>query len=124
MKRNWDIIREILLKAEELNPECTLILSDFDEDRAHEIVYHVKLLDESGLIKVSIVEFLGDANIHFDLDRLTWAGHDFLDAVRNDSMWNKTKEMITDKGGAMTLELIKSFAISLAKTALGISSVG
>jgi|694.fasta_scaffold73953_3 hypothetical protein len=120
MKRNWDTIREILLKTEELTPGCTLRLSDFDEVRAHEIAYHVKLLDESGLIKVSILEFAGDVGIHFDLDRLTWSGHEFLDVIRNDSMWNKTKEMITNKGGAMTFELVKSFAISLAKTALGI----
>jgi hypothetical protein len=120
MKRNWDTIREILLRTEELTLGCTLGLSDFEKDREHEIAYHVKLLDESGLIKVSILEYSGDADIYFDLDRLTWSGHDFLDAIRNDSIWNKTKQMITDKGGAMTFELIKSFAISLAKTALGI----
>jgi hypothetical protein len=120
MKRNWDTIREILLKAEELTPGATLRLSDFDTARADEIAYHLKLLDESGLINVSTAEFLGAAGIHFDLDRLTWSGHDFLDAVRNDSIWNKTKAMISEKGGAMTFELIKSFAISVAKTALGI----
>lgn len=120
MKRNWDTIRDVLLKAEKLEPDATLRLSDFDEEKADEIAYHVKLLDESGLIKVSIDEFCGGAGIHFDLYRLTWSGHDFLDAIRNESTWSKTKAMITDKGGAMTFELIKSVAISLTKTALGL----
>jgi hypothetical protein len=120
MKRSWDTIREILLKSEELELDTTLRLSDFDEDRTDEIAYHVKLLEESGLIKVSIVEFCGGAGIHFDLERLTWSGHDFLDAVRNETTWSKTKAMISDKGGAMTFELIKSVAIALAKTAIGI----
>jgi hypothetical protein len=120
MKRNWDTIRKILLKSEELSPDDTLRPSDFNEDRADEIAYHVKLLDEAGLIKASIVEYSGGAGIHFDLERLTWSGHDFLDAVRNESIWSKTKAKITDKGGAMTFDLIKSVAIELAKTALGI----
>ena len=41
MKRNWDIIREILIAVEDLEPEKNLTLSDFDTDRAHDISYHV-----------------------------------------------------------------------------------
>jgi Hypothetical protein (DUF2513) len=73
MKRNWDTIREILLRAEALEPDTTLRLSDFDENRSDEIAYHVKLLKEAELIQVSIAEFLGGAGIHFDLERLTWS---------------------------------------------------
>jgi DNA-binding transcriptional ArsR family regulator len=120
MKRNWDIIREILLKTEELLPEENLTLSNFDSDKSDEISYHVKLLEEAGLIKVSIAEFLGGNDIHFDLERLTWTGHEFLDAIRSETIWSKTKKTISEKGGSMTYELIKSVAIGLAKTAMGI----
>lgn len=120
MKRDWDTIREILLKSEELETDATLTLSDFDVSRHGEIAYHVKLLDESGLIKVSIIEYYGDSGIHFDLGRLTWSGHELLDAIRNDTIWNKTKSIITAKSGAMTFDLIKSVAIDFATTAIGI----
>jgi Hypothetical protein (DUF2513) len=114
MKRNWDTIREILLRAEALESDTTLRLSDFDENRSDEIAYHVKLLKEAELIQVSIAEFLGGAGIHFDLERLTWSGHEFLDAIRNVTIWDKTKATIAEKGGTMTFELVKSVAIKLA----------
>ncbi len=118
MKRNWDTIREILLKGEELEFGNTLTISDFDEIRAKEIEYHVKLLKESNLIKATVVEFYG-GGCQFDLESLTWSGHDFLDAIRNDTIWNKTKTTIATKSGSMTFELIKSIAIELAKAAIG-----
>jgi len=55
MKRNWDTIREILLKTEEQKIGSDLSLNDFDSDRIDEISYHVKLLEESGLIKASTI---------------------------------------------------------------------
>lgn len=120
MKRNWDTIREILFKTEELEPGRSLRLDDFDQGRADEIAYHVNLLKESGLIKVSIMEFSGDAGIHFDLECLTWMGHDFLDAIRNETIWKKIKTVIAEKGGSMTFDVIKALAITLAKTTMGI----
>ncbi|MGZ8158118.1 MAG: DUF2513 domain-containing protein [Methylobacter sp.] len=120
MKRNWDTIREILLRAEALESGTTLRLSDFDENRSDEIAYHVQLLKEAELIQVSILEYLGGAGIHFDLERLTWSGHELLDAIRSETIWDKTKTTITNKGVAMTFELIKSVAIGLATTAMGI----
>ena len=51
MKRNWDTIREILIKLEEMPPEKgSLHLSDFPPERNHEFSYHVELLIEAGLI--------------------------------------------------------------------------
>jgi hypothetical protein len=42
MERNWDIIREILIKFEKLDPEKDpLQLEDFPEDRAYEYSHHV-----------------------------------------------------------------------------------
>jgi len=120
MERNWDTIREILIAAESLEPDTTLGLSDFPEDRAHEISYHAELLEEAGLVHASIYKTLGLGPTQFHLYRLTWSGHELLDAIRNESIWRKTKSTITSKGGSMTFELIKSVAIELAKTAMGL----
>jgi hypothetical protein len=46
--------------------------------------------------------------------RLTWGGHELLDAIRNDTIWNKTKESFLSKGLSMTFDLLKSVAISFA----------
>jgi hypothetical protein len=38
---------------------------------------------------------------------LTWEGHDFIEAVRNETVWRKAFGIITEKGGGFTLEMIK-----------------
>ena len=113
MKRNWDTIREILLETEALKAGTDLTPADFDKDRLDEIAYHVKLLEESGLVKASMTEYLGGGSIHFDIERLTWSGHEFLDAVRDDNVWKKIKKMASEKGVAMPFDVIKATAITL-----------
>jgi hypothetical protein len=52
MKRNWDVIREILLRLEQKPAdEHTLQLSSFPEDRKAEFSYHAELLLEAGLVE-------------------------------------------------------------------------
>ncbi|WP_090701935.1 DUF2513 domain-containing protein [Nitrosomonas aestuarii] len=43
---------------------------------------------------------------------LTWYGHELLDVIRNESIWNKTKSIFVDKGAAMTFGLGKEVATS------------
>ncbi|MBJ6137037.1 DUF2513 domain-containing protein [Marinobacter litoralis] len=120
MERNWDTIREILGEVEKLPPDSSLSLKDFDEGRAHEVSYQVVLLAEAGLVDASLSKSIGTGPTHFVLRRLTWSGHDFLDAIRDEKLWHKTKVRIAEHGGAMTYELVKTVAVSLAKSALGI----
>ena len=119
MERNWDTIREILLEAESIKPEAAIVLSNFDPDRAYEVSYHAELLEEAGLVHATILKAMGSGPTQFHIYRLTWQGHELLDSIRNESIWSKTKSTIADKGGVMTFELIKSVAIDLAKTAMG-----
>ena len=114
MKRDWEIIRRILLKTEELGPGNSLRSSDFEYE-PEITAYHVKLLKEAGLLEAFIGEFLGGGPPHFDLFSLTWSGHEFLDSIRDDNIWQETKFKVLDKSGSMTFEVIKSVAIELAK---------
>ncbi|MGO8839441.1 MAG: DUF2513 domain-containing protein [Limisphaerales bacterium] len=38
--------------------------------------------------------------------RLTWAGHDFLDAARNDTIWNKAKDEFLKPGISWTFSIL------------------
>ena len=50
MKRNWDMMREILTGLEDLpDTNATPRLSHFQSDRASECLYHMELLLEAGL---------------------------------------------------------------------------
>lgn len=116
MKRNWDTIREILIRLEEKSPEeHSLRCSSFPEEKRAEISYHIELLHEAGLIHGCISkEIMRAGPRDFSAIRLTWEGHELLDAIKSDTIWNKTKESFLSKGVSMTFELVKSVAINLA----------
>lgn len=44
----------------------------------------------------------------FSAGRLTWEGHEFLDKIREDTIWNKTKDTIVDKGLPFVFDIVKS----------------
>ena len=114
MRRNWDTIREILVRLEELpDTESLLSLEDFPQERAHEISYHAELLLDADLVEGKMHRLLDPGAADFMLQRLTWSGHEFLDAVRSDTVWNKTKKTFASKGLDMTFELAKSVATEI-----------
>jgi len=122
MKRNWDTIREILTKLEDSSSVNSILqLSDFPSNKVAEIDYHAKLLLEAGLVTGEVNEsIVVKDNIGFYITGLTWTGHEFLDSINNDTVWEKTKKSFISGGIPMTFELIKSVAtdaaISIIKT--------
>jgi hypothetical protein len=49
--------------------------------------------------------------------RITSQGHDFLEAIRSETIWSKTKEISRDLGGT-TLGMVREIALSLLKQKL------
>jgi hypothetical protein len=125
MKRNWDTIREILILLEEkADEDYALRLSKFPKDRNSEISYHVELLIEAGLIYGEMSKTIGSEVHDFIITRLTWQGHELLDAIKSDTIWNKTKESFISKGLSMTFDLVKSVAVKIASDYLKINISG
>lgn len=111
MTRNWEIIREILLRLESTNtPNANVNANSFDELPEQEVAYNMRLLSEAGYIEARIMSSSsGDGKINAALAlRLTNAGHDLLDTIRNESVWNKVKEKFTSNGLDMTFDLVVS----------------
>ncbi len=120
MKRDWDLIREILLKVEE---ECTsstdeIDLSSFPDDRATEISYHARLLIEAGLVNGRMIDTYVSDLTNFEVESLTWEGHEFIDSIRSSKVWEKTKSTFVKKSLEMTFELVRSGATQIAATIL------
>ncbi|MFM4928560.1 DUF2513 domain-containing protein [Aeromonas veronii] len=134
MKRDWDTVRLILTKLEELPDSLsTLELLDFyDDERGNpdgdfydldnRISYHMALLIEDGLVVGTMDGHVSINARNFKAVRLTSAGHDFLDTIRNDTVWNKTKETFVSKGFDMSYETIKQVAIATLTSMLGLSA--
>jgi hypothetical protein len=112
MKRDMDIVRNILLRAEAAHGSVSI--SDPVE------TYHVRVIIDAGLIKGRISEAItSDAPRHSYIHTLTWTGHEFLDAARDDTVWRKAKEKVLKPGVSFTFELLKEALKEFAKQQLG-----
>lgn len=119
MKRDMELARQLLLTIESNNGDEALLLSN-DWDRK-EVAYHLKILDQAGFVENRTR--WADNQPYWIYASLTWEGHEFLDSVRNDNIWNKTKEGIKTKGlelGSIPIEVIKEFAKIQIKNLMGL----
>jgi Hypothetical protein (DUF2513) len=105
MKRNMDLVRDILLAVERGETYFT----GGDEK---EVSAHVKMLEEGGLIN----------GFGRNVWSLTWNGYNLLDAMRDESLWKKAKSALMREGMSWTIELLKSWVTDQLKHQLHISS--
>jgi hypothetical protein len=115
MKRDMDLIRQILFKMEELPMTGGWYDIEIDGHSRDEIIYHVRLMDEAGLIEAQDLTTL--TSIDWRPKRITYAGHEFLDAARSDTVWNTAKDKLLSVTGTLTIEGMK-IALGAAMKAL------
>lgn len=107
MKRDMDLIRKLLLFCEGIegnDVSSSTLLEGYAEEQ---IRYHAYLLVDAALAKGMNVSHLGCVLPQYLLNSLTWAGHEFLDAARDETTWNKAKTVFTSIGGFMLPVLIE-----------------
>ena len=110
MKRDMELIRQILLAVEERESRNEdLSIEGYTEDQ---VGYHCYLIVDAGLAigtKVSGSDAKCRKYVVYDL---TWAGHDFLDAAREPERWKKAQGIFNKMGG-VTLDVAKSVLTNL-----------
>lgn len=105
MKRDMDLCRTLLIElesAEQLQGWVDLEIAGRSDE---EVTYHIRLLQEAGLIEAQDLTTLTSTT--WKAKRLTWAGHEFLSAAHNESVWTKAKSFVIEKTGTLSLELLK-----------------
>jgi len=112
MKRDWEIIRKILIALEENSYEKMLTLKSFPNENPAVISYNMELLISADLVKGKMSDEMTKAPSDFFVFNLTFKGHDFLLSIKDEKTWMKTATVIAKKGGEITFELIKSIAVS------------
>jgi hypothetical protein len=119
MKRDMDLVRKILFEIEKCDdpwgPNDSLAIEGYSTDV---VAYHVKMLDQSGLIEAKDVSEMGPNGFKWWAGSLTWEGHEFLEAARDDTRWNKTKKTVSEKAGGLMFEAIKFALIQGIKSQL------
>jgi hypothetical protein len=121
MKRDMDLVRAILFAIEESessNVPTDLSIPNYSK---MQIDYHLELLSDANLINsLGITPATERSYSMATPRRLTWQGHEFLDAIRNETVWNKTKEVVKEKGGGLAFGIIRDLAIQIARQMVGL----
>ncbi len=120
MKRDMDLVRNILLVLEkqddENHEECRLDRNDLNDAlgpkwRDHQIAEHVRIMGEAGLIDVSMRV---DRKKMFSSIAMKWDGYEFLNNARDENVWQKAKSMF----GEASFDALKQGLLEAAKQAL------
>ena len=118
MKRDWELIRYLLLQFEGNEGDE---LNKYDDTL---IMEHAFLLMEAGYLK----------NIHFQKNQvgtiigmklygnchITMAGYDLLDSIRRRDIWDKVLAVIKERGGSLAISIVSKLAQKYIETQLGL----
>lgn len=120
MKRDLELIRKILLMVESsptgYAPDEIIV----EGYTAEQIGYHAYLMIQAGLVEGSDVTNMESPGPEWRINNLTWWGHEFAEAARDESRWKKAMGIIKEKGGSITMDVLKDLLTSLMKGAFGI----
>lgn len=113
MKRDWELVRKILVGIEELDSsERTLEPSALGAYSAGMVSYHISILKDAGLIEAICSKPLS-GELECTATALTWNGHEFLDKIRSDTTWTNIKSLAKSKGFDLSIDVIKTVATAL-----------
>ena len=116
MRRDMDLIRELLLKIEalETRPGGFYSLSPSSEELAveghsqDEVEHHLGMIYRAGFVDYGSGP-TGDLSGNLFFRDLTWQARDFLDAVREPKVWTETKTR-AEKVGGWTVGILTDLA--------------
>lgn len=126
MKLNSDCVREVLLTCEEVPLNSHPPLENFFTQKRlekysnDEISYSMKKLVEAGFVDFKTIRVWGGPDFDGIFLDITWQGHQFLDAIRSDTVWTKTKEKISSTVGSTSLQVMGTLASTIASKLLGL----
>lgn len=111
MERDLDLVRKILLQIER-SPHGYVDGVQIEGYSAEEIGYHAHLLLEANLITAVVRKAHGLPSPYAMPTSLTWAGHEFLDVIKKDSIWEKGKNAILKHSEGLAVSVFQEWAKS------------
>lgn len=111
MKRDPELIRQILIRIEETSDGMRCGNMEFEGFEENTVTYHCRLLSDAGFIKA--INSDSNKGIFCKPQRLTMEGHDLLDTIRNDSLWNKFKELSKEHGLKVVFQVLTNDAAKM-----------
>lgn len=109
MKRDWDLVREVLAEVEAVPPDERGRFG-FTKQNADRIkIEHALLLLDAGYLEGSPFRPASDPPSVLS-PSLTWQGHELLDTIRSKTVWERIKSLAAEKGLELTFDSIKALA--------------
>ncbi|MDT2485041.1 DUF2513 domain-containing protein [Enterococcus avium] len=115
MKLNQDCVRDIMLLIEdEISFGSFLRLNYFLESKKlskydrETIKYTLGKLDETGFLK-SNTRWVSNDLVDFSTGMPTWKGHEFLDTIRDNTVWKNTKSIVS-KFSSVSISMVENIA--------------
>ncbi len=116
MERDMDLVRKILMVCEQNAHGSAPHPLQVEGYSGEQIGYHVYPMMQAGLVEGADVTNTASQSPQAILTAMTWDGHEFLEASRDEGLWVKAKQAAGSTGG-MVLGVLKSVLIDLATQA-------
>ena len=118
MKRDMELIRMVMLAAEESKDPYELVDPKFEGHNEMEISYHIALLDDAGLLHGQDRSAIGV--FRWSAGTLTWAGHEFVEAIRDETVWKEAMAIADKSGNGTVFELFKKALMQVLEKRTGL----
>lgn len=119
MRRDPELVRKLLFYFEEKSGYEAEESPNIEGYDRLDIMYHMLMLAQAGFLdheptrsttSERIIQVLGFG--------LTWEGHEFLEAARDDSLWQRAKQQTFSVAGGIAFDLLKAWLMNEAKKKL------
>lgn len=125
MTRDDDLIRTLMLVLEQANSYIndSVVVEGYTRDQ---VAYHLGLIVRAGYAEGPQPRYSSSGSdptipLAVVVNRLSPAGHDFIAALRDDTVWAKVKERLAKVGGTASLDIIGQVGASITKQMLGLA---
>lgn len=120
MKRDMNLVRDILLWAEKQDHGFIIKNPVISGHSTEEIGYHVHLIGQAGLADVRADSNVDSLSPSAFIYSLTNEGYEFIDVAKDSKIWAKVNDKFIKPGVSITLNLLFEWLKSEAKVRLGL----
>ncbi len=113
MRRDMDLIRDMLLTTGDA--PAPVDARTFVDD-AHDwgtVVYNLDMIRQANLAEIRFGRTALGV-VRATVGPLTWAGNEYVDAIRDNNVWKKVKRTLAQTVGGATLDTVKALAVKIA----------
>jgi len=114
MQRDMELFRQLLFEIEKFPFDGKIRRIAIDGYTEQQISYHIMLLHQAGFIQA--FDTSNNDGMFWNAKWLNNSGHEFLDSIKNDTVWEKSKSLVVKNVGALSLEALKLAVPAVIKT--------